>query len=663
MMGGLLRDVRFGLRRMAKSPGFTLTIAFTLALGIGATTAIFSSVSGILLRPLPYPQSSRLVRLLQSYPEKGLSTWRLSPASFALYRDHNQVFDSIAGYTTAGVTLTGLGSPERLQASKVTAGFFTTLRVPPLLGRTFKTGEDVPVKNTVCVLSYGFWQRHFGFDPKVIGKPLTVDGSALEIVGVMPPDFHFPAPDTEIWLPLALRTEAMHPWFLTGIARLRPGVTPERAAVETTGLLLGAGRQNPQLVSRSDPPPPGAGLKTLVEPLKDALTGKVAKPLLLLQLSAGLILLIACANVANLLLSRSVARKREIALRYSQGATVGRLLQQLLTESVLLSLLGALAGVLLAWWGLQGLGRLPVDGIPRIGEVTMNGTVLLATAAVAVLAGLVFGLLPALHTRRMGLSAGMKEGQKGSGSRLSRRVNGLLVVGQIGLSLALIVGAGLMLKSFQRLLSVDPGFRSERALSMALSLPSKKYESEEQTTLFFSNLLDKVRALPGVTAAGLTSNLPFSGDLNSDGYIVEGFEPPEGGDAPQAQLQTVSPGYLQALGIRLMRGRDFSAGDRSATPALQMSASIGDDRKSSIRRLTLARFSRSTSLRSTRTPCSLTSRVRRDCMSRDARRDTRIRFAPLAAKPLASSSPIPRLAPVISTRSPRTEKRSLFVAE
>jgi putative ABC transport system permease protein len=566
MMTGLGHDVRFGLRMMRKNPGFTAVAVLTLALGIGATTAIFSLVSGILLKPLPYPQADRLVQLLQSYPEKGLDTWRLSPASFALYRDQNHVFSSVAAYATSGVNLTGGERPERLQAAKVTADFFKVLGTPPLLGRTFLPGEDTPGRNTLCVVSYGFWQRHFSSDPHAIGKSLALDNASIEVVGVMPASFRFPVADTDVWIPLGLKPDALHPWFLTGVARLKPGVLPKSAQTDVTSLLLAAGQKNPQLVSRNDPPPAGSSLRATVESLKEAITGKTEKPLLVLQFAAGFILLIACANIANLLLSRAVARSREIALRYSQGATPGRVVRQLLTESVLLSLFGAAAGMALAWWVVRTLSHLPLEGVPRMDEVSISGSVLAFTAAVAVLTGILFGLVPALQTYRLSLAAGMKDGQKGSSGKMSRRVNNTLVAAQFALSLILLIGAGLVLKSFQRLVTVSPGFQPDNVLTLLLPVTSQKYPNSAQTLQLYHSLLEQVAVLPRVSSVAVTSNLPFTGDENSDGYIVEGFEPPDGGDAPQAQLQTVSSGYFRAMGMSLLRGRDFLDTDKEDTP-------------------------------------------------------------------------------------------------
>lgn len=567
-MTNLWQDIRYGLRKLGKHPGFTAVAVLTLALGIGATTAIFSLVSGILLRPLPYPEPDRLVQLLQSYPEKGLDTWRLSQANLALYRDQNKVFSAVAAYSVAGANLTGFDKPERLQIAKVTGDFFTVMGVKPAAGRTFLAEEDAQGRNTVCVLSHSFWQRHFGSDPAVIGKTLTLDGAPIEIVGVMPADFRFPVQETELWVPLGLKPEALFPWFLTGVARLKPGVLPDTAQRETTNLLWSAAQTVPNLVSRDDPPPAGSDLKTLVVPLKEAIAGKTEKPLLVLQLAASFILLIVCANIANLLLSRALGRSREIALRYAQGATPGRVVRQLLTESVVLSVVGAAVGVAVAWLVVRGLSGLAAAGfgIPRLTEVGISGPVLAFAAALALLTGLLFGLIPTIQTFRLGLTAGMKEGQKGSAGKLSRRLNSVLVAAQVALSLILLIGAGLVLKSFQRLIAVNPGFQMENVLTMILPVTSQKYPSSTQAYQLYNHLQEQIESLPGVASAGITSNLPFTGDTNSDGYIVEGFEPPEGGDAPQAQLQTVSPGYFRAMGINLQRGRGFLASDLEDAP-------------------------------------------------------------------------------------------------
>jgi putative ABC transport system permease protein len=566
MMSNLKNDLRYGVRLLVRNPGFSAVAVLTLALGIGVTTAIFSLVNGILLRPLPFPQSERLVRLLQAYPEKGLDSWRLSQANFASYRDQSTVFSSVAAYAISGMNLTGIPKPERLQAAKVTGDFFKVLGVDPMMGRSFVPEEDVPGKNHVCVLSYGFWQRHFSSDPNVIGKTLVLNDASTEIIGVMPASFGFPVPETELWVPIGLDSQAWHPFFLTAIARLKPGVQPASAQSETTGIMWRAGQQNPHMVGRNDPPPVGAGLRTSIVPLLEAIVGKTEKPLLVLQFAVIFILLIACANVANLLLSRTSVRGLEIAVRSALGAQPKRMIRQLLTESILLALVGAIPGIALAWGVVRTLNHLPLAGIPRLNEVSISPGVLLFTIFIALLTGVLFGLAPIFYTYRSGLKAGLTEGQRGSSTRSGRWLNRSLVAAQLALSLVLLIGAGLVLKSFRELLGVNPGFQPKNTLTMLLPVTSQKYPNPPQAIQFYRNLRDEVRTLPGVTAVGASSNLPFSGEESYDGYIVEGHEPPPGSEPTQAQLQTVTPGYFQALGISLQRGRDISDADQEKTP-------------------------------------------------------------------------------------------------
>ncbi|HWP44789.1 MAG TPA: ABC transporter permease, partial [Blastocatellia bacterium] len=370
MLEDLWQDLRYGLRMLAKNPGFTLIAVFTLALGIGANTAIFSLVNAVLLRPLPYPESDRLVLLMQSYPEKGLDYWTLSQANVAAYRDQSSVFEAIAAYMNGGANLTGSGEPERIQVTSVSADFFKVFSVTPVLGRAFLPGEDTPGKDSVCVLSYSFWQRRFGGDLGVIGRPLLLNDVPKEIVGVMPEGFSFPPRwiEVAVWTPLVLDPQRQSPFGLRAVARLKSGVSASEAQAETTAILWNNAQQSPGFVASAQAPQPGAGLKTLVTPLKEAIIGETDKPLVLLLGAVGLVLLICCANVANLLLARAVSRTKEISVRLALGATPGRIIRQLVTESLLLALIGAVAGTALAWWGVDLLGWLPVRGIPRINE-------------------------------------------------------------------------------------------------------------------------------------------------------------------------------------------------------------------------------------------------------------------------------------------------------
>lgn len=554
-------DARYALRMLRKNPGFTAIAVITLALGIGVNTAIFSLVDGILLRPLPYQQPDRLVRVVQSQRQLGLDKWNLSQASFAALRDNNHSLEAIAAYTTSGANLTGDGEPERVSIGTVSADFFKVLGIPPVRGRDFRTGEDTPGNNGVCVISFGFWQRRFGGDPNIIGRSLNLNSAPAEVIGVMPASFSFPRPEIEIWTPIALNPTRPAPYFLRAIARLNSGISPSDAETETTSVLWDYARQHPDTSENRIPLDQGSALKTIVTPLKETVVGNTQKPLVILLCAVGLVLLIACANVANLLLARATSRTREIAVRFALGASPSRVARQLLTESLVLAFIGAAAGVMLACVGVRMLDRLPIEGIPRIEVVTVDGRVLAFTGGIALLTGVLFGLMPALRAYRMGIVAGMHEGGRGGTS--SRRSSSVLVAAQFALSFVLLIGAGLLLKSFQRLQSVELGFNPEKLLTMVVSLPARKYSKPQQSLQFYQSLGDRLRDLPGVRAAGLTTNIPFVGDDNTDNFIVEGHGQEAAGAGVQTQLLSITPGHLQAMGIPLLSGRDFVDTDNS----------------------------------------------------------------------------------------------------
>jgi putative ABC transport system permease protein len=565
-MSTLIHDLRYGVRILLKQPGFTIVAVITLALGIGANTAIFSLVNSILLRPLPFRDPDRLVRMLQASPKLGLASWGISQADFAAYREQNRSFESVAIYNTNATNLTGAGEPERLPIATVTADFFKVFGVNPLLGRTFVEGEDVPGKNQICVISHAFWQRRFGGDPNVVGKTLSLNNTQTQIVGVMPAEFKFPRYETDLWTPLAHDPKRTAPYFFVLIGRLKPGVPVAQAQADTTEVLQNFGRQHPnssEAVGLSE----GVGPRTTVTPLREAMLGKTEKPLLVLLAAVALVLLIACANVANLLLARATSRTREIAVRVSLGASPVRVARQLLTESVLLSFIGAVVGVGLAGFGIRMLDKLPISGIVRMEEVRLSGTVLAFTAGLTVFTGLLFGFMPALRAYAMGIASGIREGARGTVSH--RRLNSALVAVQFALSLVLLIGAGLLLKSFQRLGAVDLGFNPENTLTMVATLPQAKYDNEEKALRFYESAMERMRNSPGIAAVGLTDNLPFGDGGNVDGIIVEGQAPPEGAQvsqAEQAEVVSVAPGTFTALGIPLMQGRDFQTTDHSKSP-------------------------------------------------------------------------------------------------
>ena len=559
----MINDVRYALRMLAKNPAFTFVALLTLALGIGANTLIFSLVNSILLRPLPYRDPEQLVRLMQSSPKLGLPTWGVSQANFAAYRDENRSFESMAVYTSGGVNLTGEGEAERLPVSNVTADFFKVLGVSPIAGRTFQEGEDTPGKNSVCVISYGLWQRRFAADPNVVGRTLMLNNAPVQVVGVMPASFKFPRGEIDLWVPIAFDAKRTAPYFGQIIARLKPGVTLGQAQAHTSEIVQNFGRQHPN-TSESAGLSEGNGPRTVVTPLKEVVVGRTRKPLLVLLSAVAFVLLIACANIANLLLARATARTREISVRISLGASRSRLVRQMLTESVLLATLGAIAGVLFAAFGLQLLDKLPIAGIARIEEVRLSGTVLAFTATLTVLTGLLFGLMPALRAYAMGVATGLHEG--GRSSAAHRRLNSALVAVQFALSLVLLIGAGLLLKSFQRLESVDLGFNPEQTLTMVATLPRAKYENQQKALQFYNGALQQLRNAPGIKAAGLSTSLPFGEDGNSDNFIIEGQQPPANASgSEQAEVLSVTPGVFQTLEIPILQGRDFQDTDNSDT--------------------------------------------------------------------------------------------------
>jgi predicted permease len=560
----MITDVRYALRILAKNPAFTLVSVLTLALGIGANTAIFSLVHSILLRPLPYLDSDRIVRLIQASPVLGLSSWGVSQADFAAYREQNRSFESMAIYASGEINLNGEGEPERLPVTNVTADFFKVLGINPILGRTFQEGEDSPGKNSVCVLAYGFWQRRFGGDPNIVGRTLILNHAPVQVVGVMPAAFKYPRAEIDLWTPVAFDAKRTAPYFFQLVARLKPGLPPTQAQLETTEVLQNFGRQHPNL-SEAVGLNEGNGPRTIVKPIKEVLVGRTEKPLLVLLSAVALVLLIACANVANLLLARATTRTREMAVRVALGATRWRLARQLLTESIVLSGLGAIAGVVLAAYGIKLLDKLPIAGIARIEEVRLSGSVLAFTAGLAVLTGLLFGFMPALRAYAMGVTSGIREGMRGTIAH--RRLNAALVAVQFALSLVLLIGAGLLLKSFQRLESVDLGFNPEQTLTMAAALPRVKYENEEKALHFYNSAIEQLKNSPGIKSVGLTTNVPFGVDGNSDGFIIEGQTGLEENvsASEQAEIQSVMPGTFQALNIPLLQGRDFQNTDNSGT--------------------------------------------------------------------------------------------------
>src|SRR5262247_586966 len=542
------QDLRYGARMLLKHPGFTLIAVLTLGLGIGANTAIFSIVNAVLLRPLAYQEPACLVNV-QERGEGGGTGFPPSYPNFVDWRAQNTAFASIVAVRqNESFNFTGAGEPERLQGRLVSAEFLSTLGVKPLVGRDFLAEEDRAGATPTVILSYGFWQRRFRNDPNIIGKQLTLNLQSYTVVGVTPAHFQYGA-DADVTVPFGLSTERFKSRGSDPgtdvVARLKPNVSQQQAEAD---LNLVAARLEQQY------PDSNKGRRVRVIPLHESVVGDVRQPLLILLGAVGLVLLIACANVANLLLVRASARQKEMAVRVALGASRRTLVRQLLTESFLLVVLGAALGILLALWGTSFIASQLPDGIPRLQEAYVDARVLVFTLAVSLLTGLLFGLAPALQASRPNLTEGLKEGERGSSGRRQRLRSGL-VIGEVGLTLTLMVGAGLLIQSFRRVLAVDPGFKAQNLLTMQLSVNKPDVQ---QVANFFDQLQQNIRNLPGVTAVAVSNGLPFE-SANYPGFIIEGRPAPDnkGGGLRYA----VSPAYFQTMGIELIKGRLFAAED------------------------------------------------------------------------------------------------------
>jgi putative ABC transport system permease protein len=557
-MNHLRQDIQYALRRLIKAPGFTTVAVVTLALGIGANSAIFSVVNGVLLKPLPYPESERLVGV---YHVSDGQRSVMSGPNFTDVTSAAKSLENAAAVSTADVILTGQGEPVRLEVAAVSASLFNVLRVRPALGRTFNADENTPGKTNIVVLSHALWMGRFGGDPNVLGKRIQLDGVDREVVGVMPAGFSYPA-GREAWLPIRYNenfvSKQRAAWYLRVVARLKPGVTPEQSAAEVETLGRNLARQYPD--ANTD-----VGMTTF--PLHEAMVGDVRRSVLILLGAVGFVLLIACANVANLLLARAAARETEMAVRAALGAGRGRLVRQLLTECVMLSLAGGGLGLLVGVWGVAFLTSLKPQGIPRLDAVTIDASVILFTFGIAVITGLVFGMVPALHATRGALSGSLKEAGRGAvTSRGGARVRAGLVIVEMAMAVMLLAGAGLLMRSFVRLQSVNPGFTPAQTLSFELSLPDARYEEEPRQVAFFEALLPRLRALPGVRAAEAVMVLPLTGANFNISFQIGGRPPVPSALQPTLQVRIATPGYFSELGIPLKRGRGFSDDDRAGTP-------------------------------------------------------------------------------------------------
>ncbi|HEV8195374.1 MAG TPA: ABC transporter permease [Gemmatimonadales bacterium] len=554
-MTTFFQDIRYALRSFRKSPGFTLTALLTVALGVGANTAIFSVVNGVLLRPLPLGDPARVVLVGHIYKSINLSTG-VSGAGYKYYHEQNRVFEKAAGFTNWEANLANGSEPERLVGQQATAEYFAALGIGPVLGRGFTPDEEVPGADKVLVLSEGLWTRDFGRDPGILGKSLVVNGEAHQVVGVMPNGFQFGTDPIAIWKPLALTPQQLDPncWgceFMAMVARLKPGTTLD-AAQKDLDRLAGQVRELQRTGRDSD-----WGLYT--KAATEQVVGSIRPALLVLMGAVGFVLLIACANLANLLLARATSRQREIAVRTAMGASRWRLARQLLTESVLLSVIGGTAGLAIAFGAVRALVASNPMHMPRMDAVGLDGSVLVFTGGITLVLGILFGLAPAIQAARPALHGMLKEGMRGS-----QRGGGLratLVVSEVALAIVLLVGAGLMMKSFRRWVSVDPGFNPERVLTFGVSLPNSKYPTAEQQVAFFDRLRHDLAALPGVVSVGGNVALPMSNNNWTRSFRVEGYQPPPKANGPWGDYRTVTPGYFAAMGIPVKHGREFDESD------------------------------------------------------------------------------------------------------
>ena len=568
-MGELSQDIAYGLRTLRRAPTFTITAILTIALGVGANTAIFSVVHGIVFKPLPFANPEQLVRVWSANPGSGARQASVSPVDLDDWRAQKTQLSDIGGWWFAdggsGIDLTGQGDPQRLSVAFVSPGFFPTLGTQPHVGRLPR--EDEMVRggdDRVVVLSYGFWQRQFGSDPSQVNRTMTLNGQPYRVVGVMKPEMRFPSERVEVWIPYSTIPDESIPRIrpvriMDVVARMKPGVTLAQATQDMNAIT-----QRLAATYEEDRNYSGA----TVMPLADAITGNVRRGLVALLGAVGFVLLMACVNVASLLLARSTIREREVALRLSLGATPGRVARQMITESLLLSLIGGAVGVAGATFGSRALVALAAGQLPRTSEVTLDGTVLAFALLASIVTGILFGLAPALRARGTDLQVSLREAGRGLVSGGGQRLRTGLVVAEVALAVVLIVGAGLMTRSFIQLLRVDLGFRPEKILAVNFSISTSRHPNQAYRQVY-RELIDRVRAVPGLTAVAATKHAPFRGNGERIGFVPEGLNLGPGDQPPSAPLHHISDGYFATIGARMIEGREYTVDDgalRAPTP-------------------------------------------------------------------------------------------------
>ncbi|HEV2802107.1 MAG TPA: ABC transporter permease [Pyrinomonadaceae bacterium] len=549
------QDVRYGMRMLVKTPSFTVITVLTLALGVGANTAIFSLVNAVLVRPLKYVEPERLVMVWESDAISGFDQDTPAAATYADWKAQNQVFEDMAVQEMRSLDLTGEGEPEKLTAFAVTANFFPLLGAQPALGRNFLAEEDKPGANKVAIISHALWQNRFAGDANVVGRDIALNGEKHRVIGVMPRDFQFRMPDVKVWTPVAFTAEQLSNrdlHYLEIVARLKPGVTVEQANADIRAITARIAAAYPDQARN---------LSGVVVPLREQFVGGARRTLLLLLVAVGFVLLIACANIAGVLLSRAATRQREIAVRAALGASRWRIVRQLLTESLLLGGLGGALGLLLAMWTLAFLQQLVPAGLRESTELSLDAPVLVFTLAVSLLAGMIFGLAPALQASRIDLNDALKSATGGAGTgRGQRRLRSAFVVAEVALAMVLLVGAGLLIQSLMNLRGQYSGLQPDDVLTMRTQLSARKYREHEQRVGFYDQVLARVKNLPGVEAAGYTTTVPLVWGGGANGLAIEGRadDPNVGYNANHRQ---VSPDYFKAIGVAVKRGRAFDERD------------------------------------------------------------------------------------------------------
>jgi predicted permease len=564
------RDIRFGVRALVHSPIFTVVTVLSLALGIGANTAIFSVVNGLLLRPLPYPESEQIVDVWHTPPQQsfpGLDRFSVSPANYLDWKAQSNAFEQMAIYTYTGLSLSTSNDPLPLIGAAVSSDFFSVLRTNAMQGRTFTPDEEQPGRDQVVVISHGLWQRAFGANPNIVGQTLTLNSRSFTVVGIMPAGFQLPR-EADLWVPLAWddkerQTRSIHDYIV--IARLKQNVSLPQAQAEMSTISTRLEQQYPE---------ENSGWGAVVIPLREDLVGDIRTALLVLFSAVGFVLLIACANVANLMLARGANRQKEIAVRIALGAGRARLVRQLLTESVLLAVTGGVLGLLLAVWGSRMLVRL--GSLPNSGDIGIDTWALGFTLLVSFAAGIIIGIVPALQFTKSSLSETLKQGSgRTGGSPMKQHTRKALVVSEVALSLVLLIGAGLMIRSFWKLQNVDPGFDTSNALTMSVALTPIRYSEPHQQLAFLDRAMEQIRAVPGVVSVGTTTTIPLAGGGSTQPFSIEGRPTGTIAEQPMAQTRYISPDYFKAIGIPLRQGRFFSDQDRdNSVPVIIISEAM-----------------------------------------------------------------------------------------